>query len=86
MLSRHLLYDLSLCWTILALNIPQHAVQQPLLLSDQHSNQAQSRAVNVTLGFIERGVNIERHFEIPLRSRISAGTLLTCMEDSNISY
>jgi hypothetical protein len=74
MLSRYLLYGLSLCWTAFALNIPRHDAQRPLL-SDQRRNQAQSHTISVTVEFMESEDDMERRFEIPLRMRVSPGTL-----------
>jgi hypothetical protein len=84
MLSRYLLYGFSLCWAILALSIPQHDAQQPLLSNQQH-NRIHPHSTSVILEFSEDGDSMERGVEIPLRTLITAGELpiriLRCSTD-----
>lgn len=56
-------------------SIPQHEVQQPLL-PDHQAGALKSNNIHVMLAFIESGGNMQKLAEIPLNTRIVAGTLL----------
>ncbi|KAJ6274003.1 hypothetical protein PSV08DRAFT_218639 [Bipolaris maydis] len=58
-------------------SIPQHEVQQPLL-PDHQAGALKSNNIHVMLAFIESGGNMQKLAEIPLNTRIVAGTFQPC--------
>ena len=73
MLRRHFLISLSMCFTISALNIPEHDIQLPLL-PEHENNEPKSQSTRVVLALRENGSDREHQVEIPLHT-----TVFPCM-------
>ncbi|KAH8727114.1 hypothetical protein GQ44DRAFT_127943 [Phaeosphaeriaceae sp. PMI808] len=71
--------SLSMWHTILALSIPQHHTQQPLL-PEQHLAKLRS-TTNVILAFTGSGSHKVQHIEVPLKKQIHTGLNLPAYLD-----
>lgn len=69
------MYSFAYASLAVAASIPLHKVQQPLLPNHQAGG-LKSHNIHVMLAFIESGGNMQKLAEIPLNTRIVAGTLL----------
>ncbi|EOA89839.1 uncharacterized protein SETTUDRAFT_37488 [Exserohilum turcica Et28A] len=75
MLGTHLLAGLLCAYAAVAISMPQHEPQQPLLAQHKASG-LDSQTVHVMLVYTESGSKMERVAQIPLHKRILPGALL----------
>lgn len=75
MLGTHLLAGLLCAYAAVAISMPQHEPQQPLLAQHKASG-LDSQTVHVMLVYTESGSKMERVAQIPLHKRILPGLVL----------